>query len=483
MAPMAQNLPLNSLLRCFRLRGRLNHRIGVAVLAAAASTVVWFEAGSLPAHGRIALIIFLFTGIGWILTPLNDTTIAFIAVIAMMLSGIVPKADLFAAFGDEIIWFLVAAFVISAVIRETGLTIRVAFTLLSTASSVRNLFYIITIIITSTTLVIPSTSGRAALMLPVFMALVESMDNRRFRRALALLFPSVVLLSAGGSLIGAGAHLVAIGYVANAGGQAVGYLRWLVLGMPLALLCCLFATEVILRLFLSGDECRAAPRIPEFRAGPIGLQQRYVGVVILLTVGLWATSAWHGVPAAIVAFAAALAVTLPSYSGVPLKTALRTVEWELIMFLAATLVMGRALIASGAAQWLAGCLLAQVKDGLLRGPATVAAFVAVVSVLAHLVITSRTARVTILVPTLVLPVVALGYNPTALVFLCTVGTGFCQTLPISAKPVALYGNLEEPTYDARDLLRLSAVLMPIVTLLLFIFALWVWPLMGMSVSI
>ncbi|KQP80246.1 hypothetical protein ASF57_17800 [Methylobacterium sp. Leaf117] len=208
----------------------------------------------------------------------------------------------------------------------------------------------------------------------------------------------------------------------------------------------------------------------------------YVGGVLVLTVGLWATSSLHGVSAPVVAFAAALALTLPKLSGVSLKAALREVEWGLILFLAATLVMGRALIVSGAAQWLAAGLLAHVRVDLLRGPLRVAAFIAVVSVLAHLVITSRTARVTVLVPTLVLPVAALGYNPTALVLLCALGTGFCQTLPVSAKAVALFRNPGHPTYDARDLLLLSAVLMPLMVLLLLVFALWVWPALGVPLG-
>ncbi|MCJ2006760.1 SLC13 family permease [Methylobacterium sp. J-092] len=476
-----EKLPPPALFR-YELRNRFDHRFVVAVLAAAGSALVWFGAGTLSVSGRIALIVFLLTGIGWTLTRLNDTTVALVATLALVLPGIVPQKQMFATFGDPLIWLLVAAFVVAAVLRETGVTTRVSLAVLGTAGSVRQLFYLLTFFIVATALVIPSTSGRAALLLPVFLALSEAVDDRRFRRALALLFPSVILLSAGGSLIGAGAHLVAAGYIANADGQPVSYLRWLELGMPLALLCSLFATEAVLRLFLSGDERRALPRVPAGASVAFGLREGYVAGIVLLTVALWATSTWHGISAPVAAIAAAVALTIPSLSGVSLKTALRAVEWELILFLAATLVLGRSLVSTGAAEWLATCLLASVKEDLLHGPMSVAAFVAVVSVLAHLVITSRTARVTVLVPTLVLPIAALGYDPAGLVLLCAMGTGFCQTLPVSAKAVALFGTLDEPTYDAGDLLRLSAVLAPVVTLLLLVFALWIWPVLGMPLA-
>ena len=54
------------------------------------------------------------------------------------------------------------------------------------------------------------------------------------------------------------------------------------------------------------------------------------------------------------------------------------------------------------------------------------------------------------------------------------GTGFCRTLPVSAKPLALFALTEQPTYTAADLLRLSAALLPIMFLLLMVFALAVW---------
>ncbi|PRX98144.1 hypothetical protein CLV72_105497 [Allonocardiopsis opalescens] len=54
-----------------------------------------------------------------------------------------------------------------------------------------------------TALAVPSTSGRTALALPVFVALAHVLADRpAVVRALALLFPTAVLLSAVATLIG-----------------------------------------------------------------------------------------------------------------------------------------------------------------------------------------------------------------------------------------------------------------------------------------
>ncbi|MNJ78116.1 hypothetical protein D3C77_757780 [compost metagenome] len=60
------------------------------------------------------------------------------------------------------------------------------------------------------------------------------------------------------------------------------------------------------------------------------------------------------------------------------------------------------------------------------------------------------------------------------------GTGFCQTLAVSAKPVALYADLDRSTYGARDLMRLSLALLPVMFALLMLFSLWFWPLSGLA---
>ena len=88
----------------------------------------------------------------------------------------------------------------------------------------------------------------------------------------------------------------------------------------------------------------------------------------------------------------------------------------------------------------------------------------------------------VLVPSLAVPLSAFGVNPAALIFLVTIASGFCQTLAVSAKPVALYRALEQPTYDDRDLLRLSLWFMPFIAALLMLFSLWIWPLSGLALS-
>jgi sodium-dependent dicarboxylate transporter 2/3/5 len=455
-------------------------RLGLPILIAIGLTVaIWF---GLPLDGRAktALTVFVLAIVGWCLTDLDDTLIALAAAAALVLCGLASSRNLHAALGNELTWLLIGAFIIAAVLRASGLTERLASAVLCRARSVRALFLASTGVIVATALFVPSTSGRAALLLPVYLALAAVIEEQRIRRALALLFPTVILLSAGGTLIGAGAHLIAIEMIQRSGGPGHGYLGWLLLGMPLALLASFGAAFTILLAFLRPAERAQVIVLPSASAEPLSGQQRYVGALVLLVVIGWCTQPLHGIDAALVTLCGAIALTLKPLAPVSMKQAVKSVEWQLILFLAATTLMGQALIATGAASSLLQPLLTALPGDALAQPMTVAALVTAIALMSHLLITSRSARATVLIPLLAPPLAALGYDFGALAILIVMGTGFCQSLPVSAKPVALYADLEHETYRPRDLIGLSLLLLPTMGALLLVFSLWIWPLFGLS---
>lgn len=123
--------------------------------------------------------------------------------------------------------------------------------------------------------------------------------------------------------------------------------------------------------------------------------------------------------------------------------------------------------------------LASFNSDAATHPVLVAGFVALIALLGHLVITSRTARATALIPLLALPFAQLGYNGAALIFLTAITTGYCLTLTISAKSLLIYSEAARTVFSHGDLLRLSAILMPLHLILAIVFATLIWPLLGL----
>lgn len=211
--------------------------------------------------------------------------------------------------------------------------------------------------------------------------------------------------------------------------------------------------------------------------GPMSIYESRAALIVVTVVILWCTASLHGVHPAIVALIGALITTSPRYGSTRLKDNLKKVPWSLLLFLAATLALGDALMTSGAAQWMATTLFAGIGiDSSL--PFMIA--VVVVSTLAHLVIQSRSARSAVLVPIVVALAPTMGVSPAAAAFASTAAAGFCHTLPASAKPVAMFSAVTDvPTYTPADLRRLSLLLAPLTAALVLLFSYTVWPLLGL----
>ncbi|MFI8928320.1 SLC13 family permease [Streptomyces sp. NPDC053474] len=441
----------------------------------------------LGGDARLTLAVFALATCAWIGTPIDDTYIALGAGLALTATGVISSDTLFGTLGDATVWLLICAFVLAAAVARSGLAGRAAAFLVSGARGVRQLTHLTTAALVVTAFAVPATSGRAALALPVFLALSKVLADRgRLVVMLALLFPTVILLSAVATLIGAGAHLITVSVLWESTGQEIGFTKWLLLGLPLAIVSSHLAAEAVLLtttrradregpVAITAEDIQAHSDRPV--TGPWEPAETRCALLLATVVALWCSEPLHRVPPAVVALIGAVVAASPALGTVRLKDALKTVPWSLLLFMAATMAMGVALADSGAAEWLVAGLPVDVSPWLFL------AVVVAVSTAAHLVLQSRSARSSVLVPLVVAAAVGAGVNPVAAALASTAAAGFCHTLPASAKPVALFAEIPgTPTYTPRDLLRLSAVLAPLTAALVLLFALAVWPLLGVPVS-
>ncbi|GAA2450834.1 SLC13 family permease [Actinomadura vinacea] len=466
------------------------------LLAAAAGTVcaaVAFGIDGLGTSGRVTLAVFAVATLLWMFSPIDDTYVALAGGLVLVTAGALEADVLFGSLGDPTIWLLICAFVLAAGVTRTGLATRAAAFFVSGARTVRQLAHLTAAALVASAFAIPATSGRAALALPVFLALAAALRERhRVVLALALIFPAVILLSAVATLIGAGAHLITAEMLARATGERIGFVRWLLLGAPLAIVSSHLATEVVLLMTTTREDRR---RPVSIRAEEIGAaagtrvtgrltdQQARSAALLAVVVVLWCSEPLHGVPPPVVALVGAVVGCSPWLGTVRLGEALKTVPWSMLLFMAATMAMGAALTSSGAAAWITGGLFGGRGGG---GPPPAWLFlggVIAVSLLAHLVLQSRSARSSVLVPLVMTAALGAGISPAAAAFASTAAAGFCLTLPSSAKPVALFHRIEGvDTYTPRDLLRVSAVLAPLTAVLVLAFALYAWPLLGLPIT-
>ncbi|MDX3926525.1 MAG: SLC13 family permease [Shinella sp.] len=461
---------------------RLRWIIAASILICGAA-LIFFSAADLSSPIRVTLGVFLATLVGWTVLDLPETPVALAGAIALVLTGVVGEDILYRSIGNDIIWLMLSAFVIAGILRSSGLVEELMVRLLRCCRSVNVLFLLLTSAIFATAFFIPSTSARAAILMPVFLEISTALARPAVTRGLALLFPSVILLSAGASLTGAGAHLVAADFIRKSGGEPIDFLTWAALAGPFSLASSIIACGLILRFFVPAEDRKAEIAFKRKRGDEKQFSQKRwpIAAVSLLAIALFSTTSLHGIDLPIIALAAALIMASKNVSGSSLKTAMKSVEWNLLLFLAGTLVIGEALLQTGAAHLAVEKAVPLAGAGLADRPVLVVCAAVLIAAFSHLAINSRTARATVLIPTLALPLSAFAVNPASLILAVTLASGFCQTLAVSAKPVTLFGGLDPAPFSHKDLLHLAALVVVPFLVLLVACAVLLWPLQGLPI--
>ena len=444
---------------------------GVAVLLPA----------TLPAEARVALFGFAAATILWSTTKLNAAYVALGAVMFTILAGGAEQEALYRALESDVIWLMIGAFVLGGAMRKTGLAERLTGLVVNRARSVRGTLWMLTTVLLPLSFFIPSTSGRAAVALPVFRSISEAAGDRKVTRALALLMPTVILVATISTLIGAGSHLIAVDLLNTISGQGVSFLQWALWGVPFGVAASYVSCWIITKLFLDKDRLNRRLEMSSGNEGmPLSRAERGTLAVLVIMVALWLGEPLHGLEIAIVTMVGALVLTLPGVGVMRWKDGLGAVSWNLIVFVGASLALGRALIDSGAAEWIIKNLFDATGIRATESLLLVLLILAFISLTSHVYMTSHTARAVALVPPLLYLASSLDINPVAVMFIGTVGMDFCLTFPVSSKAILLFQEAEDGAFETSDLLRLSAVLLPVHVVMIVIFYYGYWQWVGLS---
>ncbi|MBH5316260.1 anion permease [Paenibacillus sp. GSMTC-2017] len=442
---------------------------------------------SLSTDGKITLFALGMATILWTTTSINSAYIAIGMVSIIILLGGGKQELLFHSLSSDIVWLMIGTFILGGALQVTGLAGRLTLTLLNRAKTVGGLFWLLATALQPLALFIPSTSGRASVTLPVFRSLAGYLNDAKITKALALLMPTIILVSTVSTLIGAGSHLIAVDLLTKVSGEGISFIQWILWGLPFGIVSSYCSCWVLLRLFLTKEQRQSSINtntlITAIKNNSHSNsensfsthEKRTLGIVLLMIIG-WLTESIHGLEIAMVTIIGVLILTMPKFGVISWKDGLKHVSWNLIIFVGAALALGQSLIDSGASDWIKDSLFAATQS--LDGQSTFAVLVVVIllSLTSHIYMTSHTTRAIVMVPPLLFLASALELNPVAVIFIGTIGMDYCLTFPVSSKALLLFQETETETFAPRDLLRLSAVLIVVHALLMvgFYYGYWQW---------
>jgi anion transporter len=433
---------------------------------------------------KISLFAFLSAMILWISTkiPAGFVAISLLVFIVLMKAG--SQELLYHSLAEEVVWLMVGSFIIGEAVKQSGLADRLTQSILRKSNNKNSVLFGVTSILFASAFFIPSTSGRAALSMPIIKQLGQKFSSKE-QSMLAMLAPVIILMSTSATLIGAGSHLIGIGLLESTFGQSISYIQWFIWGVPFAVMVTFFTAVIIKWMMWPKNVPRHLENtVTEEMAlakKTLNAKEKKTVILITLLISGWLTESIHGYDIAFVTMIGAVLIMLPTFGVISWKNGMKSVSWNLVIFVAAATALGKVLVDTGAVAWIEKELIGVLG---LVGNANewmTVLIIAIVTTTSHLYITSHTTRAVVFIPGLLLFSETIGVNPATVVFLSLIGMNYCVTFPVSSKALLLFFEEGDVSFDAKQLIKISAVLMPlyIVTIVVFYFTFWKWTGMGL----
>lgn len=404
--------------------------------------------------GQMALAIFLTALVLWVSQAVPVYVTSLLAMLMLILTGTWSEAQVEGMLGQDVIWLMICAFVLTSAMTKAKLARRLALAMVASFSS-RARWALLSMAVLNGLLafLVPSTTARAALLLPITMILADvygaEPGKSRFGAALMLqeVFSNSVFTS--GILTATACNVMAVGFIRTLGGQQVYYSDWLFAAFPIAALTMLATWAAGLQLFPPEHDRPMGKGLEELRAelrglGPLSADEWRAAFIFALTVFLWVTDRWHaqwwGFTIS-TATAAMLSATLCFLPGIGLLTWKETkIPWDLMIFSAGAYAVGLALEESGGAKWLMDGVFAATGIRHMSFPGAYTLVIAV-SMFSHIVFTSKTVRTAIVIPIVITLAKSMGYSPISLALPAAFTMTWSITLPPHSKPnLIFYGT-------------------------------------------
>ncbi|MBB3811091.1 SLC13 family permease [Pseudochelatococcus contaminans] len=326
---------------------------GLVVLAAL--LIALLAPGGLTTPQAQTLAIVLVTLALWstgVVPPYLASLIFFAVVLVLSLAA---PDKVFAGFGSAAIWLIVSGFVIGAAITISGLGERLAALIgPHLTTSYARLIGGLMLVSMLLGFLMPSSVGRAAVLVPIGMALADRVgfgrgSNGRVGIAVILAvgcnMPSFAILPSNIP------NMIFSGAAETIYGVRFSYMEYLILHYPvLGIVKSMLTVWLVIRLFPAQTtsavtETAGVDTSPPAEAN-LATQIR-VSAILLVTLALWMTDSVHGINAAWIGLVTASILLFPGIGVVPPPAFKSSVDFGTLLFVAGALALGTIVDTSG----------------------------------------------------------------------------------------------------------------------------------------
>ncbi len=300
-----------------------------------------------------------------------------------------------------------------------------------------------------------SNTATTAMMITLVSPLLLTIPNDDpLRKGLILCIPFAANIGGMGTPIGSPPNAVAIGFLRSAG-QNVSFLDWMIIAVPLALLLLLLSWFLLNRVY------RTQVTTLSMAGEAKGLSKRgwFVVVVFCLTIFLWLSDQWHGLPTAVTAL---LPIILFTATNIIDSKDYNSLEWHILALIAGGIALGLGMELTG---------LDELLVSLIPGSSVFVFILLIVATVLLSIFMSNTAAANLIIPLgISLAMADASGSPTLMTIYglsIALASSTAMALPISTPPNAIAyakGGLE-----TKDFIRMGGVVSLIAMLFIGLF--------------
>ncbi len=347
---------------------RQQRRIPMRFVWLAVAVVVFliplvFEFDGLSPAGHRMFAIFLVAIVLWVAEPipLFGTAALIILLEVLMISdraivdlpaAFEPRAfrDYYAALADPVLLLVLGGFFLAMGSSRFRLDKAMGRLLLKPFGNEPSRIMLGLMIITGAFSMFMSNTAVTATMMAVVIPVVAALPSHdRIRVGMVLAIPFAANVGGMGTPVGTPPNAIAIGQLASSG-ISISFGKWMVMALP-GVVALILITWWLLRLMFPTETKSIELNIEgEFDRSR---EARIFYAVFIVTVLLWLTESFHGVPSSIVGFVPVVALLV---TGVLTEKDLQRVQWHVLWLIAGGIALGRGIIDSGLDEWVIGLI-------------------------------------------------------------------------------------------------------------------------------
>jgi len=353
----------------------------------------------------------------------------------------------FNSFSNPVIFLFLGGFILAKAVQKHHIDVQMAALMLR-GFGTRPLSVLAGImLITAIFSMWMSNTATTAMMIVMVGPFLSRLDHRdQFRKALVLAVPFAANIGGIGTPIGTPPNAIALAQLKLIGLE-ISFLHWMAFAMPLMIVSLALVWLLLVLMFHPRTDRFDVKVEHEFKWTAEALT---VYATFGVTVLLWVTGTWHGVPTEVVAVLPAAVLTL---SRIISQTDFNRLEWNILMLIAGGIALGDGISSTGLDSWIIKVLPAQGLSFFM-----LTALFCVIGIVMSTVISNSVASM-ILIPIGLAMVTALEGTPVQLLVfaaMCAIMTSFAMSLPISTPPNAIaYGTGQ---INNRDMLLVGGII-------------------------